>query len=841
MRSGLAILAFAAAAAAAGALRAQVEPPPQVPATTPTIDGVEFLVDDAWSDTLDRDDYRVVRKTGGFWFRAPAQQLDVRGMNVVLLSDRDDVRALLERQQGSGLPRRTVAPPAPRRRLTPEQMRERVDRMLRAVGRSDSVPPERISDQQIELLRFLYFEGGVTVVRAGIEVLRCERMWISPLDDRIVVENAELRYHTSTGDATSLLIVRGPRLVKEGGRWTGRDVTLTTCTAAVPHAAAAVGEIEIIERDGEFEVVARGQTLQLSGTSVLPLPDARFFTGSQSEFAIKRARGGYSAKEGAQAEVVFGLPYNRAGGAVHEWLTGRPAHEFRGEWDLGVGWIEQRGVPLRGGLAYAAPGLYEGRTRGFFLDDNGEDLREIQARFDGSPIDTMRRGLVTSENRVHFGPDTHVDLVAFDASDPAVYSEFFPGQYRLDEVPETSVYVHHADDARLLTVGGRWNLDDFSYRDNRALADRFVEELPVITYQWLAQPLGETPWGTPLVVDLETELGQRRSDFDDLAGTRQGDRTFRADQVVELSAPFHLGALNVRPYAAGRGTWYDTAVDGDDEGRIGVEAGVQVGTRLSRTWSWFDEEGDVQSLRHVMAPKLTYRNRFHVDDRTGEFFDFDATDALTERELVRVELRNLLQRSRPVEPGAEADVTPRDFLMLDLAQDFWPDADRDNGGETVGLFYYDLVVRPTVQWLPVETFALGVYGDHDWREGMRTFDTEVQIGPIGGITWTADYREDRVVEGAVGITANTRLLDRWTVYAGSQRDLQRDEWLSYTFGLVRDDHDWSISMSAVYNPFADETTFNLEFLPRFGGLSRGREDRFGGEALRTSSNFATTY
>lgn len=838
MSGGVPILVFAATMAAVTSLRAQIQVPGEGAPPLQAAEDGSYTYDAAWSDSRERDDYREIRLVGGFRLLAPGLQLDVRGDSAVLLTDREAARALIAGSSESGLPRRGIEPPAPRRRLSVEQMRERIDRTLRAVGRAEGLPAKRVSDQKIDLLRFLYFEGGVTVVREGVEVLRCDRMWVSPQDDRIVVENAEIRYLTPGKDARNLLVVRGPRLVKQGGRWTGRDVTITTCTAAEPHFALAVGETEIIERDGEFEVIVRGQRLQIAGTGVLPLPDARIFTGSQSEFPIKRASASYSEKEGVQAEVVLGLPYNRTGGRVHEWLTGRPAHEFRGDWELGVGWIEQRGVPLEAGLTYGAEGLYEGRVRGFFLDDRGDDLREITQNFDGSPIADERRGLVTTENRVHFGPSTHVDLVGFHASDPGVYPEFFRGQYRIDEVPETSVYLHHGEGNRLLTAGGRWNLDDFSYRDNRALAPRFVEELPVVTYQWLAQPLGETPWGTPLVVDLQTELGQRRSDFDDLAGMRVGDRSFRADQILELSAPFHLGAISVRPYAQGRGTWYDTAVDGDSEGRIAVEGGVQVGTRLSRTWSWFDEEG-AQSLRHVIAPKVTYQNRLHVDDDQSEFFDFDATDRLGEQELVRVELRNLFQRSRPKDD--KEDTAPRDFLMIDLAQDLWPDRNRDNGGETLGLFYYDVVVRPIVQWLPVETLALGVYGDHDWRDGMRTFDAEVQVGPIGGITWTADYREDRLTEGAVGLSAHSHLLDRWDVYAGSQRDLQTDEWLSYTFGLVRNDHDWSISMSAVYNPFSDETTFNLEFLPRIGGLNRGRQDRFGGEALRTSSNFATSY
>ncbi|HEX5052496.1 MAG TPA: hypothetical protein VFZ65_12035 [Planctomycetota bacterium] len=845
-------------AALGRAAPAQEEPhatPPIAPQAPTTVSQDHSYSYEGPGISNEQGDYRELHLIGGFRFVAPGLKLDVRGTNALILSDREAARALFDQPSSTGLPRRGISAPTPRRRLSPEQIRERLDRSLQAIGRSKEIPTTRTTEQAIDTFRYLYFEGGVTIVRDGMEVLRCDRMWISPLDDRIVVENAELRYLSPGANLSSLLIVRGSKLVKQGDRWTGRDVTLTTCTAAEPHAALADGEVEIIEREGEFEVIARGQTLQVGGTSLAPLPDGHFFTGSQSAFPIKRAGAAYSQKEGVQGGVVLGLPWNQTGGALHEWLTGRPANEFRGDWDLGVGWIETRGVPLKGGASYRAKGLYEGRTDGFLLDDRGENIREITKDFGGNTIDNDGRSLFRTQNRVFLGPSTHLDLVAFKASDPAVYPEFFRGDYRIDEVPETSAYVHHADGNRILTVGVRYNLDDFSYRDNRALAERFVEELPVITYDWIAQPIGETPWGTPIVVDMATEIGQRRSNYDDLAGTRVGDRSLRLDQLIEVSAPFHWGDLNLRPYASGRGTYYDKTVDGSSEGRIAWEAGLQLGTRLSRTWSWLGDDGP-HAVRHVIAPKITYRNRFRVDDNFAddgtppEFFVFDGKDTLHEEQLVRVEVRNLIQRMENVGDKADGHREPRDFLLFDLAQDIWPDAKADNKDETIngvtrkggtlGLLYYDLLLRPRLDWLPFDTFALAFYGDYDWQDGMRTLDTEVQFGPIAGITWTADYREDFLVEGAVGVTANTTLMDRWSIYASSQRDLALDEWLSYTFGLQRNDHDWSIAASASYNPFSQETTFRIEFVPRFGGLNSGHRDLFGGGDVQTS-NFATSY
>ena len=100
-----------------------------------------------------------------------------------------------------------------------------------------------------------------------------------------------------------------------------------------------------------------------------------------------------------------------------------------------------------------------------------------------------------------------------------------------------------------------------------------------------------------------------------------------------------------------------------------------------------------------------------------------------------------------------------------------------------------------------------------------------------GLDWAVEYREDATVAGALAVAARTRLYERWDVFARAQRDLDRNEWLAYVFGLRRNDHDWAISLNAIYNPFINETTFRIEFEPRFGGGPR-RSNRLGGVDVR---------
>ena len=61
-------------------------------------------------------------------------------------------------------------------------------------------------------------------------------------------------------------------------------------------------------------------------------------------------------------------------------------------------WIQRRGLPLEAGLTYGVPGLYEGRTEAFYIDDSGPNIREIQRTIDGSFIGDTHRSVVRTAN-----------------------------------------------------------------------------------------------------------------------------------------------------------------------------------------------------------------------------------------------------------------------------------------------------------------------------------------------------------------------------------------------------------------------------------------------------------
>jgi hypothetical protein len=751
--------------------------------------------------------------------------LEIRAERALALVDRQEFAAMREELgEREGLPRRTTQPPPARRSITEELLRERLRDFLAAVrhGRQETPAPQPAQGFALGAVHSLYLEGDVVIVRDGIEIARAARVHLSLVDDRAVFENAELRLRSvGRRGQERTLVVRGPRVVRQGLRTTGRDLSLTTCTAGEPHFEVIAGEAEIIQRAEEFEVRVREPHLAFSGVRVLPLPNMSFFTGDQSQIPVRGATASYSDREGFRGQVDLGGSYNETGGAVHHWLTGRPREEFRGDWNLGLGWIEKRGFPIEGEATYRADGLYEGRVRQFAMDDDGPNIREIRTHLDGTPIEDRGRRLTHTENRIELGENTRLDLTLFHATDPAVLSEFYAREYREDEIPETSAHFRHADRNRLFTATGRFNTDSFAYADDRSLTGAFREERPLATFDWFSERLATLPGKVPLLVTSSATIGELRSDHDPRFATPLDDETFRVTEELELSAPFRAGAIGVRPFASAQFAHFDhTAAGGGSRQRWSFAAGARAGTHLARSWSWTGDDGQPRALRHVVSPTVAFVDRFQVDGDPLDFWQFDEIDALDERAEIRIELLNRLQR-RVRSPQGDS---LHEFVWLDLAQIVTP-ISRDNAGHHLGLFEFELILRPA-EWIPVPGLQMLVEGEQDWNDDeLRTFNTGVRFGRVLGLNWFGEYRTDRTTDGTIGYGASTQVFQRWELTGGGQYDIDRSESLSYTLLLARDDHDWRIQFGLDFDVVTDDTSVFVNFEPTLGGLIEPRRQR----------------
>ena len=805
--------------------------------------------------------------------RMPFGNAELRADRVVVTVDRDEFEQLRggSSRDDKGLPTRGMVTPNPRRLLTGEVMVQRFEHFLRSLGSSLKERGPTQTDLT-RLFRSIYLDGNVVVLEGRTEALTAKSLMFSVPDNRAVFEDVLMRLVTKASDGKQqLLMLRAPRLVKQGFRSTARDISLTTCNAGEPHFEIYSGQVEIIERGDQFEVLTRNNNLAFSGRRTLPLPDAHFFTGEQSQFLIKGFRAGYSQREGVEARLDLGSAMNDTGGTIHEFLTGRPASEFRGDWRTGISYIEARGLPLESEVYFRGGDLYEGRVRGFVLDnDSGRNLYLIKNNIDGSLIRERDRSLINTETRIHLSDSWRADLTVFGASDPAVYSEFYSGEFFESELPESSLHLRHSAENRLFTLTGRKNTTNFAYGDDRGLSPSFREELPVATYDLFSERLfgiGEAD----VLLTSTTNAGFLHNVYDPLLLSPGEDKTFRFDQELEIAAPFHWGPISFRPYGSARFTYYDTTTlsggmpgaggtgDGGEFERWAFDGGITASTRLSRTFSWTGTDSGLHKLRHSIFPSVSVGHLYQVDGRPTDFYQFDEIDSLNESGVIRVGLLNRFEKSvrreggepaAPREPEtsgpadhqhgegrpgdlfgrpAMADGQDGEFLFLDVAQNFIPISGRDNNGEVLGLLEFEAIWRPHQNWIPIPNLRVLVEGEHDWElNRLRTFNTAVRFDDVLGFNWGAGYRSDYLQRGTLRYAANTRVLGRWSFNGMGAYDLSSKEQINYAAWLSRHDHDWVIRTGVVYNVIRDETSFNIEFQPLFGGLFRQRNRDFEG-------------
>jgi hypothetical protein len=823
-------------------------------------DGEPWVLETGFSQSVVRGDVREITVAGGFQLTRGGVQL--RADRAVITIDLDAERALQEGlARGGGLPRRGTELPPSRRRIDAPMLRGRLDSFLSATGRTraddrndDADAPTTRAAADLTPWRSIYLEGRVVLERDGLEVLRCSSLWYSILDDRGVFDDVTMRLDATTESTLPLIYtMRAPRLVRQGGRITGQSVALSTCAAGDPHYDVYSGEIEIIERDGAFEVRSRGNQFRFGGSGVsLPLPNISFFTDQQNQVPIKSAGVRYGQREQFQADILFGSNYNRLGGAIHNALTGRPASEFRGDWEFGIGYNQFRGVPLEGRLFYRGGDLYSGRIEVFHLNDDGFDLREIIRNYDRSLIDEDNRAMVRTENRIRLGEDTDLDLTLFDASDPAVLSEFFWEEYYTSEIPETSVFFRRQRDNRLMAINARWNLAEFSYADNRTLAESFTEELPVATYDVYSEPLFDIWENTPVTLTSRTSIGQLQRNFDNdvtdanfqtlspssTIAPSIDDRTLRVDQEVELAVQSRFLGLGFRPFVSARAIHYDRTPS-SDYGSLtrGIfSAGAVLGTKLQRTFRWTDSTGTPHVLRHTMHPTFEVGHVFEADESPSDLFPFDPTEQIDERATMRIGLLQRFitedSRERSRETGAREE-----FLWLDLAQNVFPISERDNGGEQLGLFEFEAIMQPSalVPW--PEGLQVVVEGEYDWAQrDLRTFNSYLGFRVLDTRLF-AEYRTDRTQDGQIIYGATKPVFDRWLLTGASSYDLESQQVFNYTSSIVRRDHDWDLVFQVRFNFVTDQTTFNILIEPKFGGGQRSPRNRFFNGPRNSPGNF----
>ena len=156
----------------------------------------------------------------------------------------------------------------------------------------------------------------------------------------------------------------------------------------------------------------------------------------------------------------------------------------------------------------------------------------------------------------------------------------------------------------------------------------------------------------------------------------------------------------------------------------------------------------------------------------------------------------------------------KDWMTLDLGLSFFPDADRDNFGETVGL------INGTCRWNVgdrTSVIANGLFDVFDdgpslWSVGLLTQRSTRGSAYLGYRQVKGGDLESQLLTGSF----TYQMSPKWASTFGTAYDLAEGRNRGQSLTLTRIGLDWITHIGASFDQSRDNVGFAFLFEPRFG-------------------------
>ena len=236
------------------------------------------------------------------------------------------------------------------------------------------------------------------------------------------------------------------------------------------------------------------------------------------------------------------------------------------------------------------------------------------------------------------------------------------------------------------------------------------------------------------------------------------------------STPFTIGPTVLRPFfEAGGSTFSETRDEEGNTNRFTATAGAQWSTQFHRTFDAQNDLLEIDNLRHIVNPIVSYANRYANTVASDELIPHDDIEDRDKVEFFRLQVRNRLQTKR----GSQGVV---DFINFDTAINVFPNEDRDNDNRTWGNLENDLVVRLT------ERTAIFSESEWDWKgDEFEVLNTGISTKITKGLGLRTTYRKFRERSESLSAQLDIRLSEKWGMRLFERYDF--DDTRNQDFGV----------------------------------------------------------
>ena len=716
----------------------------------------------------------------------------------------------------------------------------------------------------------IYLEGNV-VIRQGDNVVRAAQGVYDAREDRALLVNAELR--TFLPSLMGDIRVRADRLRQlSRDSFHAQNAYVTPSQFAKPGYRMQASDIYLQNRimrpwwgQGAFS------RDPVTGEPIVR--EVPFMTALNTKFFVDEVPLLYLPKIAGPAEDpnvpirtlstgydrIFGFQLG-VGWDMFQ-LTGIDQPEGT-EWELHTDLYTDRGVGLGtsgvygGEGLFGVPGTYFGEGLIYYINDGGEDNlgRERQS----IPLEEENRYRLKLRHR-QFLPG-NVDMIAEIGvlSDPNFLEQYWENEYDRDKDQETLLYFKQQYDGNeAWTALFQPRLNDFENETNWVRGDSFILGQPLLNgwVNWsqhssagyAALRRGDPPTYSQQLLDIYTPIPYIQDREGAVLMTRH-----------ELNAPLQAGPFNIVPFVMGEADFWGEDLNGDSLTRLVGSGGIRGSLFAMRTFPYVQSRiFNLNGLAHKMVfeaeysytasdtpidaipqyneiddnAQQRYRQRFpslifggsvpaQLDPRTyairygaGRNVSDPYHELIDDLNVLRLAWRHRLQ----TKVGPPERLRIKDWMVFDMAVSYFPDDERDNFGEPLGLLdgHYEWNFGDRTQFVANAMYDFFDGGQEIWNAGFNTQRSErgslylgvqqVKGGALNSLIATGSY--------------SYRMSPKWISTFATAYDIREERNAGQSLTVTRVGADFLFHLGANYDAGKDNAGIMFALEPRFGPLS----------------------
>ena len=495
-------------------------------------------------------------------------------------------------------------------------------------------------------------------------------------------------------------------------------------------------------------------------------------------------------------------------------------------WEMSTDYLSKRGFALGTQLEYDTPRFFRwiGPTRGrmdfWGIHDTGFDQLG-RDRMMLTP-ETSTRGRWIWDHRQQLGSGWELVGNVGWISDRNFMEQYLEREWDNLADPATGLRLRRYAGNHLLDIHADFRVNPF-FQDTQRLPaiDHYMLGGSILNDRVSWQMNNHISYSDTNVADIAKDPAEAAENF---ALPGEADRSgLIASTKQELSTVLPVGPFNLRPIASLQASYYGQDINGNSTGRLLGQGGLQMNLPMMKVdrsihskllnmnglahkvdWRaeyWYaksDQNLDDLPLYNSLDDNAQeqFRRRFigdtfggalpaRFDPRTYAFRQGIQTDLVSPSDDIVDNLQSLtlgmhhrFQTKRGI-PGQERIV---DLIQFDLDTLFFPDADQNNYGESIGPTVYDF------RYHLGDRYSLISDGYFDWfGGGLRSVSAGLRSSRPGTSNWYVGLLslEGPISSTVLRTTVDYRMNEKWIFSGGTTYDFGSVGNIGQSYGLTR--------------------------------------------------------